>query len=111
MTRLNAFGRQPTLSLIVALAILLLLPSNMWAQATISTGNINGNVTDPSDAAIPGAKVTITRIDTGVSTTVTTNGGGFYNSGSILRRHLFREGRSQRIRDLRDARCSRADRQ
>ncbi len=83
MTRLNAFGKQPTLSLIVALAILLLLPSNMWAQATISTGNINGNVTDPSNAAIPGAKVTITRIDTGVSTTVTTNGGGFYNSGSI----------------------------
>ena len=83
MTRLNALGKQPTLPLIVALAILLLLPSSVWAQATISTGNINGNVTDASGAAIPAAKVTITRIDTGVSTTVTTNGSGFYNSGSI----------------------------
>ena len=66
----------------VALAILL-LPSILHGQATISTGNINGTVTDPSDAAVADAKVTITRIDTGVATNVTTNSSGFYNSGSI----------------------------
>jgi hypothetical protein len=66
----------------LALAILL-LPSILHGQATISTGNINGTVTDPSDAAVAGAKVTITHIDTGVATNVTTNSSGFYNSGSI----------------------------
>jgi len=82
MTPFNAPRRQETFSM-AALAILLLLPSLLHAQATISTGSINGAVTDPTGAAMPGAKVTITRIDTGVSTNVTTNGSGFYNSGSI----------------------------
>src|SRR5271166_5787609 len=69
---------------IAALAILFLLsPSSLLGQATISTGNINGTVADPSGAAVAGAKVTITRIDTGVATDVTTNSSGFYNSGSI----------------------------
>ena len=72
------------LKLFVPLALaILLLPSTLHAQSTISTGNINGTVTDPSDAAVAGAKVTITRIDTGVATNVTTNSSGFYNSGSI----------------------------
>ncbi|MGO9402745.1 MAG: carboxypeptidase regulatory-like domain-containing protein [Terriglobales bacterium] len=83
MTRSNASRRQDTLPLLAALAIVLLLPSLMWGQATTSTGNINGTVTDPSGAAVPGAKVTITRIDTGVATDLITNSSGFYNSGSI----------------------------
>ena len=78
-----AFRKESALPLLAALAIALLLPSLLWGQATISTGNINGTVTDPSGAAVPGAKVTITRIDTGVATNVTTNASGFYNSGSI----------------------------
>ena len=40
-------------------ALLLLLPLAGLAQSTISTGNINGTVTDPTGAAVPGAKVTI----------------------------------------------------
>ncbi|MGA3315082.1 MAG: carboxypeptidase regulatory-like domain-containing protein [Candidatus Korobacteraceae bacterium] len=85
MTRLNAIGRREKFLRIAALATLfLLLPSTLLAQATISTGNINGTVTDPSGAAVSGAKVTITRTDTGVSTDVTTNSSGFYNSGSIV---------------------------
>jgi Carboxypeptidase regulatory-like domain len=64
-------------------ALLLLLPPAGRAQSTISTGNINGTITDPSGAAVPGAKVTITRTDTGVATVATTNASGFYNSGSI----------------------------
>jgi hypothetical protein len=69
--------------LMAALAILLLLPSTLLSQSTISTGNINGLVTDATEAAVPGAKVTLTHVDTGVTTNVTTNGSGFYNSGSI----------------------------
>lgn len=79
----QALRKQKLLPLMATFAILLLLPSNFWGQSTISTGNINGLITDTSDAAVPGAKVTITHIDTGVSTDVMTNGSGFYNSGSI----------------------------
>ena len=68
---------------ITALAVSLLLPSILQGQATISTGNINGTVVDPSGAAVPGAKITITHIDTDVTTNLTTNSSGFYNSGSI----------------------------
>ncbi len=85
MTRLNASRSQAFPLTIAALAILfLLLPSTLLAQSTVSTGNINGTVTDPSGAAVPGAKVTITRTDTGTSTDVTTNSSGAYNSGSIF---------------------------
>jgi hypothetical protein len=84
MTGLNAIGRSNGRLSTAALAILfLLLPSTVFAQSTVSTGNINGSVTDPSNAAVAGAKVTITRTDTGVSTDVITNSSGFYNSGSI----------------------------
>ena len=83
MTRRNVPCRHESLPLIAALALLLLLPSASLAQSTISTGNVNGTVTDPSGAAVAGAKVTITRAETGVSTVVTTNAGGLYNSGSI----------------------------
>ncbi len=84
MTRLNAHEQRAILCVIAALAtLLLLLPYTLNAQSTISTGNINGTVTDPSGAAVSGAKVAITRTDTGVTTNVTTNSSGFYNSGSI----------------------------
>jgi hypothetical protein len=71
------------LLLLVAALAALLLPTTLLAQSTISTGNINGRVVDPSGAAVGGATVTITRTDTGVQTVVNTNSGGFYNSGSI----------------------------
>ena len=83
MTGSIAFRKKGALPLLAALAIALLLPSLLLGQATISTGNINGTVTDPSGAAVSGAKVTITRIDTGVQTNLVTNASGFYNSGSI----------------------------
>lgn len=83
MTGSMAVRKHGPLPLLAALAIAFLLPSLLWGQATTSTGNINGTVTDPTGAAVPGAKVTITRIDTGVTTNLTTNGSGFYNSGSV----------------------------
>ncbi|HUY14044.1 MAG TPA: TonB-dependent receptor [Terriglobia bacterium] len=48
------------------------------AYSQIVYGNIIGTVTDASGAAIPGAKVTITNVGTGVSTTTTTNQSGNY---------------------------------
>jgi len=47
-----------------------------FPQAQISSGDVKGTVTDVTNAVIPGAQVTITNIDTGVSRTTTTDGTG-----------------------------------
>ena len=54
------------------------------AQTTISTGSIQGIVTDPSGAVIPSAKVTITNKATGQELTVTTTSSGTYTSGALI---------------------------
>jgi hypothetical protein len=51
----------------------------LTAAAQTITGSVTGTVTDPSGAAIPGAKVAVTNVDTGVTTTDTSNGAGIYN--------------------------------
>src|SRR5947209_10713471 len=43
-----------------------------------STGTISGTVTDPSGATIPGAQITITRVDTGVARKETSNAAGLF---------------------------------
>src|SRR5215469_1552041 len=53
-------------------------------QTTISTGSINGTVTDPSGAVVVGAKVTITNKDTGQAITTASNSSGIYTSGTLL---------------------------
>jgi len=63
---------------------LVALPPSALAQSTISTGSIQGTVTDPSGAALSGAKVTITDQATGKSESLTTNSAGVYNSGPLL---------------------------
>ena len=63
------------------LAFVLLRPLPIWAQ---STGAIVGTVTDPSGAVIPGAKVTATRVDTGVSQSTVTGGTGNYTIPNLV---------------------------
>jgi len=67
------------------LSILLLsaLAVSLSAQTTISTGSIQGTVTDPSGAFVSGAKVTITNQATGQSLDLPTNSSGTYNSSSL----------------------------
>src|SRR3989442_1391234 len=67
------------------LSILLLsaLAVSLSAQTTISTGSIQGTVTDPSGAFVSGAKVTITNQATGQTIDLTTNSSGTYNSSSL----------------------------
>ena len=55
-----------------------------WSQATISTGSIQGTITDPQGAAVVGATVTISSPSTGKSVTVTTDGAGLFNSGALV---------------------------
>lgn len=63
--------------------VLLTVPSRLSAQATISTGNIQGTVTDPSGALLAGAKITVVSPDTGQTSILTTTSAGFYASGAL----------------------------
>ena len=68
------------LNLVVAIAALA-LGLSAWGQATTS---LRGAVTDPSGAAIPNAKVTITNVDTNLSRQTLTTNAGVYNFASVL---------------------------
>jgi hypothetical protein len=61
--------------------ILLVYSPCLHAQAV---GAITGVVTDPSGAVIPGAKVTATRVETGVSQFTVTSGAGTYTIPSLV---------------------------
>jgi hypothetical protein len=52
--------------------------------ATIDRGIIQGTVTDPQGAAVPGAKVSVTDLDTNVTVDLTTNGAGFYSAPQLV---------------------------
>jgi hypothetical protein len=69
-------GRQ---SLLV-FTLVLLFCGQMFAGVTAS---ISGTVKDASSAAIAGATVTATNVDTGIAVTQTTNGQGFYSFQSL----------------------------
>jgi hypothetical protein len=54
-----------------------------WGQTTISTGSLQGIITDPSGAVVAGARVTITEKSTGHVVAATTTAAGTYSSGSL----------------------------
>jgi hypothetical protein len=70
------------LSLLVASLLLLVGANTALGQAT--SGDIVGNVTDSTGAAIAGATVTAKNITTGVATSVTTNSVGDYHISNLL---------------------------
>src|SRR5579863_10450534 len=81
-------------SLWVALAVSTLL-STFWIPAAVGQavyGSILGTVTDPSGAAVGGAKVTVTSQTKNVSTTETTN-----DSGNYAVTHLIPDAYTVRI--------------
>ena len=55
-----------------------ILLCSLTAIAQIQNGQLTGTVTDPTGAAIAGAKVTVTNPSTGLSVSVTTNSSGLY---------------------------------
>src|SRR5262249_39487647 len=59
-----------------------LLPAR--AQSTISTGSIQGTVTDPNGAVVPGASITITNKATGQVSKFTSSASGTYASGALI---------------------------
>jgi hypothetical protein len=56
----------------------------MAAQAQVTTGNVRGVVTDPNGAAVPGAKVTLTKKSTNSSTTTQTTSEGEFQFNNLL---------------------------
>ena len=48
------------------------------AFAQLSTAQLDGRVTDTSDAVLPGATVTVTQTETGTTRSVVTDGDGAY---------------------------------
>ena len=71
-----------TFSLLVILAIAIFSTGNASAQVTGAT--LSGTITDPSGAAIAGAKVSITNKATGVAHDETTDAAGFYSAPNLL---------------------------
>ena len=53
------------------------------AQTTISSGSIQGTVTDPSGAGIPGAKITITSKETGQTQKLSSSSSGLYSTVAL----------------------------
>ncbi len=70
------------LGLLFGLALMALIPSVVQAQTP--TGGIEGLVTDPAGAAIPGATVVITETATSRAITMTTTEAGLYSARNLL---------------------------
>ncbi|MGH9430501.1 MAG: TonB-dependent receptor domain-containing protein, partial [Terriglobia bacterium] len=66
------------LSVLVFIVGFVLSASLLEAQNSISRGSITGRVTDPSGAVVPGAKVVVANLDTGVKSTTQTRSDGFF---------------------------------
>lgn len=62
----------------VVCAVTFLLLSNSPLLHAQAVGTITGIVTDPSGAVVPGAKITATRVETGISQSTVTSSGGTY---------------------------------
>ncbi|MBV8475731.1 MAG: carboxypeptidase regulatory-like domain-containing protein, partial [Acidobacteria bacterium] len=67
----------------VLIAIMVTFAVPALPQTTISTGSIQGTVTDASGAVLSGAKVSITSNATGRQFTVSTTSAGAYASGAL----------------------------
>lgn len=69
--------------LLALAAVFLMLCSLTLAQTTLSTGTIDGTVTDPSGAVVTGAKVVVTNTDTGRTINLTASSSGTFSSGPL----------------------------
>src|SRR5216684_7652113 len=77
--------RLVALSIFAALFVggMLVAPPEASAQATISTGSVQGAILDPKGAVVVSAKVTITNKDTGQLSKPEVSSAGTYNSGPL----------------------------
>ncbi len=83
--------------LVASATLFSLLSQPAFAQTTISTGSVQGTITDQSGAVVGGARVTITNKGTGQAITVQTTSAGAYASGALIPGDYDRSG--ERYRD------------
>lgn len=62
---------------VLSLGIFLLMPS-LYLHAQSTYGSISGTVTDPSEAAVSGANVTLTNVSTSEKRTATSGDDGHF---------------------------------
>src|ERR1700691_4124670 len=67
----------------LALLSLVICSAALLAQTTISTGSIQGTITDPSGAVVGGAKISISNKATGRVINTTSTSAGAYTSGAL----------------------------
>lgn len=63
------------------LAVAVLASAPLWAQ--LNRGVIEGTVTDPQAATVPGVTLTVTDVETGISQTLRTNNVGYYRAEDL----------------------------
>ena len=68
----------------VLAAPFLILALSSWLLASLDRGAIRGTVTDPQGAVVPGAKVVVRNVDTGVGTNLVSNSAGFYLATDLV---------------------------
>jgi hypothetical protein len=84
MLKLNSSCPSVRLVLMALVALSALCCSSLiFAQTSIATGSIGGNVTDATGALLPNAKVTVTG-PTGQTLHATTNSSGSYSLGGLI---------------------------
>ena len=66
-----------------AATLLVLAGAGSFAHAQVLYGSLTGNVTDPSDAAIPGVKVTALNVNTGIARDTEADSRGAYIFNSL----------------------------
>src|SRR6266849_9608987 len=71
-------------SVTLTIVFVLVMSVTVFAQTTISTGSIQGTVSDPSGALVSGAKVKIINKATGQIISTTTSSAGTYSSGALI---------------------------
>ena len=70
--------------------VLLLLFSATVLEAQINRGAIEGIVTDPQGAVVPGVEVTVVNVDTNVGDSMKTNAAGYFRISDLGPGRLFR---------------------
>src|ERR1035438_3464582 len=66
------------------LVCVVLLMAGISCFAQESRGSITGKVVDPQNAVVPGAKVTVTNVETNVSNIVTSNSTGYWEVNFLI---------------------------
>ncbi len=78
----RTFNWMVCLGAVAAVLLTITFRPNLTAQEYF--GSIVGNVTDPSGAGVPGATVTATNVNTGITRTVTSDAAGSYRISDLI---------------------------